>query len=419
MRKEKRRTIIAITAIIVVVLLILGTLAPALMGNAETSSDDYDSQYSSLQNKQKALEQKHKQLESSLSSNKDKQTRVKADISDISQNIFLVKQQIDILNNKINDCNDKIAQKDKDIAATQTRIKQNTELYKQRMVALYEAGNVSRIQVLLSSKSITDFLARFDVMKMISQHDNDLINKLKVDKQTLENDKQAVVQESNTLKATKEQFDAKKKYFDAQAAEQNKLYGELKDKQAEIKSQEDEIDEKESETNNSIAAIIKQKEEEASRAAASNGGGASGGSTAFVGGTWIWPVQGCSTYISSPFGPRAGHSYPHTGIDIAGGGIAGQPILASNSGTVLIAGWDDSGIYGNYVVIDSGGGMTALYGHCSGLNCSVGETVKTGQVIAYVGNTGNVVSLGGGGYHLHFQIMVNGTPVNPLNYVHK
>lgn len=413
MRPQTKKKIIAVVSIVIVVMLIFSMFAPILMSGAQSADSSLDSQYSQLQKKQKELEQQESQVKKQIKANKSDQAVVKQQISNISANMNVIKQQIDILGNQIRDCNKNIEKENAQIADTQKRIDSNTQLYKQRICALYEVGDVSRIQLLLASKNISEFLTRYEVIKMIQQHDNNLIAQLKADKQSLEKEKKTLENQKAQLLAKQSTLDEQKSAYEAKQSEAKSLYSKLKDSASEFAKAQDEIDAAEQKASEQISAIIKKKQEEARKAAA-----ASGGSYKYVGGNWLWPIQNMSgQYISSGFGPRAGHKYPHSGIDIAAGGIAGHEILAANSGTVIIAGYDSSGIYGNYVVIDHGGGLTSLYGHCSSVACSVGSKVSRGDVIAYVGNTGNVTNLGGGGYHLHFQIMKNGTAVNPLNYV--
>jgi murein DD-endopeptidase MepM/ murein hydrolase activator NlpD len=117
----------------------------------------------------------------------------------------------------------------------------------------------------------------------------------------------------------------------------------------------------------------------------------------------IWPVNGP---VTSPFGYRWGRL--HAGIDI--GVPYGTPIHAAASGRVVIAGW--VGGYGNYTCIDHGGGLATCYAHQSSFAASVGQSVSQGQVIGYVGNTGHSF-----GPHLHFEVRVNGAPVDPLGYL--
>lgn len=125
-------------------------------------------------------------------------------------------------------------------------------------------------------------------------------------------------------------------------------------------------------------------------------------------GDFLWPVP-YTKYITSPFGPRWGTT--HRGIDIAWAGVENQDIVASDSGTVIWAGYDNSG-YGNYVIIDHGNGYKTLYGHANSLYVSTGDKVCKGDVIAAVGSTGYST-----GPHLHFEIIKNGTKVDPEPYV--
>jgi murein DD-endopeptidase MepM/ murein hydrolase activator NlpD len=121
------------------------------------------------------------------------------------------------------------------------------------------------------------------------------------------------------------------------------------------------------------------------------------------GGRLIWPV---SAPITSPFGWRWGRM--HEGIDL--GASYGTPIVAAAAGTVIYAGWE--GGYGNLTAIDHGGGLSTAYGHQSRIAVSVGESVAQGQVIGYVGSTGHST-----GPHLHFEVRVDGQPVDPLGYL--
>jgi murein DD-endopeptidase MepM/ murein hydrolase activator NlpD len=124
----------------------------------------------------------------------------------------------------------------------------------------------------------------------------------------------------------------------------------------------------------------------------------------------MWPVSGP---ISSPFGmrtnPVTGKFVLHAGIDIAAS--SGMTVAAAATGRVIIAGWDDGG-YGNMVVIDHGGHMSTLYGHMSQIFVGAGQDVERGQAIGAVGSTGHST-----GPHLHFEVRVNGNPVDPMSYL--
>ena len=151
------------------------------------------------------------------------------------------------------------------------------------------------------------------------------------------------------------------------------------------------------------AEIKRLQEENEKKQQAANGGNA----TTFTDGRFIRPT-GSGYYISSGYGARWGST--HTGIDITAGGCYGDNIYAAASGTVITASYHWS--YGNYVVIDHGGGYSTLYAHASSLLVSAGQQVSQGDVIARIGSTGQST-----GPHLHFEVRINGNTQNPLNWV--
>jgi murein DD-endopeptidase MepM/ murein hydrolase activator NlpD len=134
----------------------------------------------------------------------------------------------------------------------------------------------------------------------------------------------------------------------------------------------------------------------------------------YEGGQLLWPAVKGSTYISCDYGWRFSGTDFHTGIDLTGGGIYGQPILAAASGTVIYSQttYTAGKGYGIYLMIDHGSGISTLYGHCSALAVTTGDTVTRGQVIAYVGSTGWST-----GPHLHFEVRINGTYTSPWPYI--
>lgn len=148
--------------------------------------------------------------------------------------------------------------------------------------------------------------------------------------------------------------------------------------------------------------VVKGKKSESSSSSNSSSSYTTGSS-----GMFAWPLPYTHT-LTSTFGTRWGRL--HGGLDISAGGVYGQPIYASASGTVTFSGGDNSG-YGNYVIIDHGSGYTTLYGHCSSLVAVTGQYVNQGDLIGYVGSTGNST-----GPHLHFEIRLNGEKMDPLGY---
>lgn len=133
-----------------------------------------------------------------------------------------------------------------------------------------------------------------------------------------------------------------------------------------------------------------------------------GGDSVPSGGSFAWPVPS-SSYITSYFGMRTfwGVTRPHQGIDIAAG--MGSNVVSARAGTITYAGW--LGDYGNLIIVDHGDGFSTRYAHLSGYNCYYGQSVSKGQAIGFIGSTGR-----SSGPHLHFEILINGIPVNPLSY---
>ncbi len=153
-----------------------------------------------------------------------------------------------------------------------------------------------------------------------------------------------------------------------------------------------------------ISKPVKEKKIVGTAKSSENGGSGSGEST----GSFMWPVphtHNITSYMEWRWGRM------HNGIDIAGGGDYGQPFVAADGGTVVWSG-DDGGGYGNYVMIDHGNGYMTVYGHACELACSTGDYVSQGQVIGYIGSTGNST-----GPHLHFEVRLDGEYQDPLNYV--
>jgi murein DD-endopeptidase MepM/ murein hydrolase activator NlpD len=192
----------------------------------------------------------------------------------------------------------------------------------------------------------------------------------------------------------------------AEEAEENRLLGEASARKDEFEGELAALEAEQA----ALAALVSRGTGEASSAgdAPSNGGGG-GGAPPSNGGPFQWP---CNGSVGSGFGyrvhPITGASRMHTGVDMSCGN--GTPIGAAGAGVVQAAGWQ--GGYGNAVVIDHGNGLATLYGHQSSLAVSVGQSVSAGQTIGYVGSTGFST-----GPHLHWEVWVNGTPVDPMGYV--
>jgi murein DD-endopeptidase MepM/ murein hydrolase activator NlpD len=255
-----------------------------------------------------------------------------------------------------------------------------------QIVAAKDMGEASRRQALLAS---------------LVSSDRDVVDQLRATRQ----DEQ--FERENLAKARDVAADRKKAAADQLAAlqktrnDQARLKGALDARIAEVTSEVAALSREES----TLEAEIRSRQAAAAAEDGSGDGSGGGGTATKASGSGVaWPANGT---VTSGFGYRWGAL--HAGIDIANN--VGTPIRAAKAGTVIVAGWNDGG-YGNWVIIDHGGGFSTLYGHMSKVRTSQGQTVKQGQVIGDMGSTGNST-----GPHVHFETRVGGTPQNPTRYL--
>lgn len=308
------------------------------------------------------------------------------------QQIDTLQGQIDLLRRQIDDLNAQITQAEDKLAEKQEGINRNMDLLKERVRALYVTGDASTLEMILNSRNLIDFAEKTQFLKAITQHDQELIK-------LLNGQMDAIQEDLDKIKADKAELSGRKKDLDSKGAELTELYQEAQKLVDDAENQElnartnsELLGSQIEENQDAIAAL----EEEIRKQGISGSGYAGTGS-------FIWPMPGY-TYLTCYFGENG-----HRGIDIAGGDIYGKPIVAADSGTVTYAGWNDS--YGWCVFIDHGNGYETRYAHMSALGTDTGAAVDQGQIIGYVGSTGNST-----GPHLHFEVISGGGLTDPMGY---
>jgi len=284
--------------------------------------------------------------------------------------------------------------------------------YSERMSVMFEYQNKSILEILLESDSIAGFFTNMELISLIGDADRQTVDELKAAMDDAALKSEYARQQSEDMQAV---ADEKQAQLDELEDRIGTTSAALEEKQAQLsewQQKEDELEAKSNELDAEIAALQKKL---------AAGSGSTGGSTSTPPpeGSMTWPYPGDYT-IYSGFGMRMHPIYNiykmHTGVDL--GGSYGNPIVAAADGTVIIAsapvaGQNTGGTnYGNYIVIDHGGGVATLYGHCKDLYVSVGDTVTAGQKIAGCGSTGTST-----GAHLHFEVRVNGERVDPAAYI--
>jgi murein DD-endopeptidase MepM/ murein hydrolase activator NlpD len=391
-----KKRIISIIAVIIVLAFILGSMIiPAVSLNAKAQDP-----ITTLQNQYSSLQKRQQQIAGQIAANKNSQVDTATKKAAIDEDITVVQQQIAVLTQQIATLNGQISTKEQELVDAQKDIDVNYQLFKERMRAIYINGDQSFIEVLLSSANVNDFLMKSEILSDISIHDTELLTRLKADKQAIEDAKKVIENDKASVQSSQTSMKAKKSYLGTQSAYSASLLVQLHAQQVSLDAQKDSVQKQMDAANKQIEQLKSQG--------------------AYVGGQLAWPLQGLTTTITSNFSyrssPTTGRGEFHVGIDITklGGGTAGRPISAANDGTVIVA-IHSNVSYGNHIVVDHGGGMLTLYGHCTSFaaGIDVGTKVKKGQIIAYVGSTGNST-----GPHLHFSVILNGKYVNPLNYTY-
>ena len=292
---------------------------------------------------------------------------------------------------------EQIASKEEMIATATVNIETKYQAFLDRMVTVYEEGEVSYLELILGAQSLTDFFNRIDTVNTIREYDKRVIESLKQNKADLEEAQLALVESLALQETTMKQYeqsiaDAQKISDEALAYMQSLENDEAKwlDKYYENLALEKELD-----------AQLQQYLKELAEKNKSN----------YVGGVMGWPLPlDVKYYVSSEQGWRKlwGMDDYHYGIDLAC--AANTEIYAANAGEVVTSTYHNS--YGNYVLIDHGGGKATLYAHMNQRLVNVGDKVEKGQLIGKVGSTGN-----SSGNHLHFEVRENGEVQNPRNYI--
>ena len=367
-------------------------------------------------NLQGKIEEKRRQLEA-----KKRQERVLAgDVATWNKRINSLQGDITVLQRKQVSIEADLEAKRRELARIQEKLRQARlrlarlkarlaeakRALATRLVELYKADKPDFVTVILDSDGFADLLERTEFMKRVSDQD----------KRIIQNVRDAQVEATRTARLLDALERRQQKVAAAILARRNEVAAvkgrlvERRDDYAVVRGRKARaLASVRSDRHELEGHIASLEREQARVTAALQSTSAGSGATPNAGPVrpgssgLIWPVNGP---IVSPFGPRWGRL--HAGVDIAA--PSGTPIRAAASGSVVLLGW--TGGYGNYTCVAHGGGLSTCYAHQSRYGTSSGARVSQGQVIGYVGNTGNSF-----GAHLHFETRINGSPVNPAGYL--
>lgn len=367
------------------------------------------------------LDDQVQDLQGQIDSSRLEQENWQQVIEDVSAKLKQIQADLDAANarlqgirNKQAEINAQIAQTQNEIVKMEAYLKTRQNVLNRRVRAIYMHGQLNYLEVILGANSFSDFANRVELLKRIIRSDYNLILEIQKQKAAIEAKKAQLEEDKRQLDALAAEAEKTQKEIAAKKAEQQKVLDAAKSNKAAAAQMEQDLNAQLASVRNLIQqrlAAAEAARQAAQQAAESDNGGGGGSDDNYVQGTGAmsWP---CSGPITSPFGYRThpifGTTIFHAGIDI--GVDYGTPIHAADSGVVVYSGWISG--YGNAVIIDHGGGVSTLYGHNQSLAVSEGQSVSKGSVIAYAGSTGNST-----GPHCHFEVDVNGSPVNPMGYL--
>ncbi|MBQ8784198.1 MAG: peptidoglycan DD-metalloendopeptidase family protein [Clostridia bacterium] len=393
-------------------------------------------QKANIENKIKQSEAELAKLKKEKASEAAIAQKLESQLADLTSKVSVIQDekdgidaQVTTLTNDISSLTTQIAQTEDELVEMNDNIDETVELFCQRMRANYMSGSSSFFEIFLQTGDISSLLNRLEMFKRVTDNDQKLVTQLEGEIEKAEELKTQLTEKKESSEIKKTELTAKKVELDASIAEYDDILVEIEGKVAEhrtiIAKMNGKIAEAEDEVaaykddQAAIEAAIKKAQQQQQQQSSGNQG--SSGNHGSASGTisssgWMWPVPTSSSYISSVYGwrrdPISGQSKFHYGIDIAA--PKDSKIVAPKDGTVVYTKYSNSG-YGIHMLVNHNNGYYTLYGHCNSLAVSSGQSVKQGQVIAYVGTTGYST-----GYHLHFEVRDgNGNKLNPSNFVRK
>ena len=349
-----------------------------------------------LFNKQKDVREQINQTQEELEELKIDMTENLEQIQKLDEKIMQTEEELEKTQIQALKLKKEIEDTEKKLQIEQKKYNKQKQTFEQRIIAMYEAGEIQFLDVLLSTKNLSEFLSTYYVMSEIAETDKELLDIMKEKKKKIENTSNSLNKTKKELSVILERQTRSSNILKTTKAFRENYIEKLSEKERETQEKLEEYSRNLTEVNNQILQLV-----------------TNGIDTKYIGGELAWPVPGY-TKISSPYGMRVHpitHIYKlHTGVDISA--PMGANFVAANDGIVIKAEYNMA--YGNMVVIDHGGGIATLYAHGSETLVNVGDKVKRNQEILKVGSTGYST-----GPHAHFEVRKNGHVVDPMPYITK
>jgi murein DD-endopeptidase MepM/ murein hydrolase activator NlpD len=396
----------ALRRLLPAVAVLVAVVAAPASGDVYSRKQAIDARLQSVQAKIARAKERERELAGEIAAASERIRGLSTQVGDVSTRLVTLEHDLALHREKLDRLNELYRLETARFEFLRHQYKLSLDRLGNRLIDIYEGGEPSSLEVLLSASSFTDLVSGAEYVDSIGAQDRRIADdvglakvQVRAQRERTKRIRAVVASETRTIAVRTEQVRAVR---DALLASERRLAAarsskrqslvEIRESKAEYLHEAAGLEQASAALGASIRAA------QASRSSYT----APSDSTPSAAG-FIWPVNGP---VVSPFGMRWGRM--HEGIDIAV--PSGTPIHAAASGRVVYAGWMDG--YGNLVAVDHGGGLSTAYAHQSSIGVGVGQTVSQGQTIGYVGCTGHCF-----GPHLHFEVRVNGSPVDPLGYL--
>lgn len=388
-RNKKLRAAAAFLALVILVLALMPA-GPALA----VSQSEIDA----LEEQRDELKAQREEMQAGIDELKNQQAGVLEQKRALDEQNEVYRQELELIEEQVSLYTRLVDEKAAELEKATADEAEQLAIYKQHVRAMEENGEYTYLSIIFGSKSLSQLMSNLDMIGEIMDADKRIYDQYTAAREDAEEIKAEYETTLSALADKQAEYEAEKADLEAKIAEANDMIAQLEeeintnyDLYLEVLAQEEAL---ESDIQNMIAEMERQ---EAANSITSTG-------------TYIWPLPGYSP--GSAYGWRMHPIYHemrfHAGEDI--GAPSGTPILAADSGMATVIADNGNG-YGNYIMINHGGGRVTLYAHMSAFAISNGATVSQGQVIGYVGSTGNST-----GPHLHFEVRVNGATTDPKSY---
>ena len=388
-RNKKLRAAAAFLALVILALALMPA-GPALA----VSQSEIDA----LEEQRDELKAQREEMQAGIDELKNQQAGVLEQKRALDEQNEVYRQELELIEEQVSLYTRLVDEKAAELEKATADEAEQLAIYKQHVRAMEENGEYTYLSIIFGSKSLSQLMSNLDMIGEIMDADKRIYDQYTAAREDAEEIKAEYETTLSALADKQAEYEAEKADLEAKIAEANDMIAQLEE---EINSNYDlylEVLAQEEALESDIQSMIAEMErQEAANSITSTG-------------TYIWPLPGYSP--GSAYGWRMHPIYHemrfHAGEDI--GAPSGTPILAADSGVATVIPDNGNG-YGNYIMINHGGGRVTLYAHMSAFAISNGATVSQGQVIGYVGSTGNST-----GPHLHFEVRVNGATTDPKSY---